>query len=319
MLPASLRRALDERLEGISRTALAERAAAISLRYRTGQRSAAAIRDATDALAYAIARMPATYAAVAAALDRLAEHWPEFSPSRLVDLGAGPGTATFAAREVWPSLSAVQQIEANAQFRSFSQALAAQAGIGGIAWTPGDLTSAPIAPADLAIAAYVLVELPEPAVTALVLRALESCRALVLVEPGTPAGFARIRSARDALIRAGARVLAPCPGEIRCAVTGTDWCHFTVRLARSRDHKLLKAADAPYEDEPFSYLVATRAEGPKPVDLRIIAEPSLTRGEISLRTCTPRGFEQLHIPRSDRVRYKAARKLDWGDGADGLE
>ena len=35
---------------------------------------------------------------------------------------------------------------------------------------------------------------------------------------------------------------------------------------------LLKAADAPYEDEPFSYLVATRAEGPKPVDLRIIAE-----------------------------------------------
>ena len=184
MLPDGLKKALDARLEGISRTALAERAAAISLRYRTGQGSAAAIRDATDALAYAVARMPATYAAVAAALGRLAERWPDFTPSTLVDLGAGPGTATYAAFQTWPSLSAIQQIEGNAQFRSFSETLAADAGIGGIAFTPADVTAAAIPEADLAISAYVLVEIPEPAIERLVLRALESCRALVLVEPG---------------------------------------------------------------------------------------------------------------------------------------
>lgn len=318
MLPDGLRKALDARLEGISRTALAERAAAISLRYRTGQGSAAAIRDATDALAYAVARMPATYAAVAAALGRLAERWPDFTPSTLVDLGAGPGTATYAAFQTWPSLSAIQQIEGNAQFRSFSETLAADAGIGGIAFTPADVTAAAIPEADLAISAYVLVEIPEPAIERLVLRALESCRALVLVEPGTPAGFARVSTARNTLIAAGARILAPCPGERACAIAGTDWCHFTVRLPRSRDHKLLKSADAPYEDEPFSYLVATRSEGPGSVDKRIIAQPSLTRGEVALRTCTPRGLEGLRIPRSDRARYKAARKLAWGDDADGL-
>jgi ribosomal protein RSM22 (predicted rRNA methylase) len=100
-LPAELKAALDTRLHGLSRTAAAGRAAAISQTYRAGGGSAA-IRSESDALAYALARMPATYAAVTASLNALGESRPGFAPASLLDVGAGPGTASWAAAEAFP-------------------------------------------------------------------------------------------------------------------------------------------------------------------------------------------------------------------------
>src|ERR1700761_1302474 len=103
-LPAELKAALEARLHGLSRVAAAERAARISQTYRTGGNSAA-IKSEADALAYALARMPATYAAVTASLNALGEIRPDFAPESLLDVGAGPGTATWAAAEAWSSLT----------------------------------------------------------------------------------------------------------------------------------------------------------------------------------------------------------------------
>src|SRR5689334_17370454 len=103
-LPAHLIAALDRLTEGVSRNALAHRAAAISDAYRSGS-SSALISSDIDALAYALVRMPATYAAVAACLDALQMARPDFAPQSLIDLGAGPGTAVFAATETFPSLA----------------------------------------------------------------------------------------------------------------------------------------------------------------------------------------------------------------------
>src|SRR5580700_8832506 len=102
-LPAELKAALDARLQGLSRSDAAERAALISTTYRGGGGSGA-IRSEADALAYALARMPATYAAVIASLNALAEITPDFAPQNLLDVGAGPGTASWAAAEAFSSL-----------------------------------------------------------------------------------------------------------------------------------------------------------------------------------------------------------------------
>src|SRR3978361_795518 len=97
-LPAELKSALDARLQGLSRNEAAGRAAVISQTYRGGGGSTE-IRSETDALAYALARMPATYAAVIASLNALREIRPDFAPKTLLDVGAGTGPASWAAAE----------------------------------------------------------------------------------------------------------------------------------------------------------------------------------------------------------------------------
>ena len=62
--------ALDAKLEGVSREDMAKRAALISKTYRDGGGSGT-IKSETDALAYALVRMPATYAALSASLNAL--------------------------------------------------------------------------------------------------------------------------------------------------------------------------------------------------------------------------------------------------------
>ncbi len=53
-----------------------------------------------QAAAYMAARMPACYAAVFTVLQELRVRLPAFQPVSLLDFGAGPGTAIWAAQQV---------------------------------------------------------------------------------------------------------------------------------------------------------------------------------------------------------------------------
>src|ERR1700685_2638526 len=86
-LPAELKAALDAKLHGLSRHDAGGRANITSQPYRGGGGSGA-IRSETDALAYALARMPATYAAVTASLNALRQMTPDFAPASLLDANA---------------------------------------------------------------------------------------------------------------------------------------------------------------------------------------------------------------------------------------
>jgi ribosomal protein RSM22 (predicted rRNA methylase) len=317
-LPAALRSALDRELDGVSRKALAARAARASEAYRAGRGSAGVIREAEDALAYALTRLPATYAACAAVFAEAAARAPDFAPGRLLDAGTGTAAASWAALGAWPQIAAVAWLDESASFLEVARRLAVD-GPAPLAAAEGrrlDLT-APAADwprADLVACSYALAEIPPARQASVVGAVWDACEGLLaLVEPGTPAGFARLRAAREALTAAGAAILAPCPHEAACPIEDPDWCHFSVRLPRSRDHRLAKGAEVPFEDERFAYLLAARPGIGAPAAARVLAPPRAGKPGIELKLCTPGGLEQRFVPRRDKAAYAQVRRLGWGD------
>lgn len=321
-LPPALRAALERRLEGVSRRDLGARAQKVSAHYRSGGVSAPVVQGEADALAYALTRLPATYAADLAALSEAARRAPEFSPASLLDVGAGPGGGGWAATAVWPRIGSATLVDSSRPFLALAAELAAEGppALAGADQLVADLARGPALPrADLVLMSYALAELA-PAAQDGAVDALWTAAGglLAIVEPGTPAGFARLRRARSRLISAGARVLAPCPHEASCPLPEGDWCHFVQRLPRSRDHRLAKAADAPFEDEKFAYLVAGRETvGTAPPGARVLAPPRTGKPGTELKLCTPAGaLETRFVARRDKPAFSAVRRLDWGDAAD---
>lgn len=315
-LPPLLRRAVDRALSGIPVDELAATAAALSQRYREGRSDGKAhVASDRDALAYLAVRMPSTYAAVRACFVAIAEMRTDFAPKTVLDVGAGPGTALWAAVECWPTLTDALLLEASPIFRTFGEQLAAEMRQPHMTWRTCDVVvdKIDVEPRDLVILAYVLNELAAEDGQRLLEQLWRlTADTLVIVEPGTPAGWRRILGARRQLIEAGAHVIAPCPHANACPLQPPDWCHFVRRVARSRLHRQAKRADVPWEDEKFSYVAVSR----KPtmtVEARVIARPRKASGRVTLKLCRPDGSagEQL-ISRRDGVLFRRASRSDWG-------
>ena len=324
-VPETLRAALTSLAEDYPTRALAQAAAAMSASYRAESESpaAAAITSPVAAVAYALTRMPATYAALAAVLSETRRRLPAWSPVSVLDVGAGPGVSAWAAGEIWPALRGVTLLERDQRMIVVGQRLLREAPVEpSVTWRQADVTAdwgrLPGEPFDLCVSSYMLNELPHARRLALVARLWEACGgALALVAPGTPAGFAAIREARTWLIDAGAQMVAPCPHADACPMSPGDWCHFSQRLARSRLHRQLKGGDAPFEDEKFSYVVAAREPGAA-IAARVIRHPTVHAGHITLDLCAPGGLLRAEVTRSDRVAWRAAREASWGAALDAL-
>jgi ribosomal protein RSM22 (predicted rRNA methylase) len=312
-LPAELRAALEAKLQGLSRNEIAARAASISKTYRDGGNSRGIVSQA-DALAYALARMPATYAAVTASLNALIELRPDFAPQSLLDVGAGPGTASWAAATAFPSLQGFMLFDVNAAL----QALALDFGrehprLSAMTCRRDANALDDAEPADLVVASYLIGEVDDNVRRALAEQLwARTSDTLLVVEPGTPAGYARIIEVREQLIASGAHVAAPCPHDGPCPLIAPDWCHFTQRLPRSRAHMQLKGAQLPFEDERFSYVALTRApmtRHPK----RVLAPPTITKAAVTAKVCAVEGVLNSVAPRRDKTSYQRFKKIRWGD------
>jgi ribosomal protein RSM22 (predicted rRNA methylase) len=300
-LPRRLQEAIEERVGG---QALAAARTDLTRRYRDTVRSGPVARSREDVLAYAAARLPATYAAMRVALGELAARAPRFAPATHLDVGAGPGAAIWAARDVWPSLERAVAVEPERAMSALGRELAPD----DVDWS----TTLPEGTFDLVTLGYVLNEIPDPDAT--IDRAWAAAAgAIVVVEPGTPAGYRLVLAARDRLLAAGAHMAAPCPHERECPLADTEnWCHFAVRVARSKAHRQAKGAELSYEDEKFSYVAVTRTPG-EPAAARVLRHPLSRPGHVVIELCARDGLRSETVSKREGPRYRAARKVSWGE------
>lgn len=315
-LPAALQDAIARFAGEFAPKELASRSAALTETYRSGGASDTAVSSGRDVAAYLTTRLPATYAAMAAALGAVKERAPYFAPTSVLDAGSGPGTASWAAAEAWP-LQSVTMLDRNPHLLAAARALATGSEtLAKAQFVAGDLSAVdPSASYDLVLAGYTFAEIPDRTREAVLARLWQVCRGvLVIVEPGTPKGFASVLACRTILLAAGARMVAPCPGSHPCPIVAPDWCHFAERLPRSRAHMRAKAASVPFEDEKFSYVaVAREGVALEPIEARIIAPPHAAKPGTRLSLCTPSGIGDRVVLKRDKPAYQAVSRKTWGD------
>ncbi|MEU0805469.1 small ribosomal subunit Rsm22 family protein [Streptomyces sp. NPDC005970] len=320
----TLRAALAGLLDGLPPRQAAQATGRLIENYRgRTPTDAPVLRDRSDVVAYAAYRMPATFEAVRSALAAFRAAAPEWTPVTHVDIGGGTGAATWATAAAWPdgarattvldwaepALALGQELARGAEAKALREARWQRRAI-------GDGLALPDA-TDLVTVSYVLGELTEADRRAVVDEAARAASAVVLIEPGTPDGYLRIREARERLLAAGLRVLAPCPHSAECPIEpGTDWCHFAARVSRSSLHRQVKGGSLPYEDEKFAYVAAARfpTSPATPADARVVRRPQLRKGQVLLDLCTPdAGLRRETVTKRQGPLYRAARDADWGD------
>ncbi|MEU3843338.1 small ribosomal subunit Rsm22 family protein [Streptomyces sp. NPDC028635] len=313
----TLRTTLAHLLDGLPPRQAAQAVERLIAHYRGATPTDAPIlRDRADVAAYAAYRMPATFEAVRAALEAFAEAAGDWTPGSHTDVGGGTGAATWATAATWSGERPVTVLDwAEPALALGRELAAAHPGLRAARWQRARIGAAlTLEATDLVTVSYVLNELTATDRAALVDAAASAAQAVVIVEPGTPDGYARVIEARDRLIAAGFRIAAPCPHSAGCPIApGTDWCHFSARVSRSSLHRQVKGGSLPYEDEKFAYVAATRfAVTPAPA--RVVRRPQIRKGQVLLDLCE--SDEQLRrttVTKRHGELYKAARDADWGD------
>lgn len=318
-LPADLRLALANELASAPQKNVADAAEKLSNRYRSGQALANGtfLHSRADVVAYTAYRLPATFAAIYAALNEARERRPDWHPHSLLDAGSGPGSALWAASGLWPELEQVTLLERDEAMITCGKQIATQARsriVREAIWQQVDLLGQwESEPKDLVITAYVLNELPASQRGNLINKLWSiTTGTLVIIEPGTPAGYSHVIQARQQLIASGANMIAPCPHNRPCPMAGNDWCHFAQRITRTRQQRQVKQATLSYEDEKFSYIAASQTPG-SPIQGRVVRHPLIRPGHIHLQLCTPEGLKNSIVTRKDKEAFREAREIAWGD------
>lgn len=331
-LPYNLETAIEQALKPFPVSQWVSAAQNLSERYRAEQVAPTHKREVSSskkealatgnraALGYIAQILPATYAqlygAMAATKARIS---PEWQPVTLLDIGSGPGTAFWAAKEIWPSLSFLTAWEREPAFIQLGQQLAKasdETALQNIQWRQINLENLLPQNApnfDLIVLGHVLNEMDAELQSKLVLYAWEHCNGILLiVEPGTSAAFPVVRAMRDLLLEKGAKTLAPCAHDKTCPLVN-DWCHFPQRLNRPNFQRRAKAASAGWEESKFSYCAMARFEAESEIWGRLIHQPHLNKAYAELIVSSQDGIVRPRIPKRDRAAYNEARDLDWGD------
>lgn len=254
-----------------------------------------------ETVAYVASRMPAVFSACHRVFSEVRRRLPGFSPSKVLDFGAGTGSAFWAMREVWPkSVEKVNLVEPSQSMQRAGRSL-----IQGLKDLPLIHSYNSIQALtksinkserehDLVIASYVLGEVPSLKDRITMVRQLWDLTrdVLVLIEPGTPHGSNIISQMRSHIlwmekrkcrkskmpnnesckdlmsVKSGAFVVAPCAHDGHCPLEkSAKYCHFVQRLQRTTSQRAYKRSKGEplrgFEDEKFSFVAFRRGQRPR--------------------------------------------------------
>jgi ribosomal protein RSM22 (predicted rRNA methylase) len=267
--------------------------------------------------------VPATYAQIAGALYQIKKTMPEWEPESVLDLGSGPGTALWAAKEVWPSLKKATAIDNDGSFLSVSRELFHRSDLElEVEWEGDSLRSdfgSKNNKYDVVILANVLNELTEEERIKVVDRAFTQCsKVLVIIEPGTPAGAQIITDIYTSFTNKNF-LLAPFINNT-FVDTKNFWLHFPQRFIRPefqrriRQHmrvSSLMASD--WEETKYSYITFSKYPAELNAWGRVVAPIKKQKAWFDLTVLTAKGIEKLQVFKRNKEKYNLVRKLRWGD------
>ena len=284
----------------------------ISKKYRENDgKGKKLVTKKTEALAYAISRMPATYCAVYSVLSQCLKKYKQ-NINTVLDVGAGTGAVTWAINNFVDSKK-ITCLEREDEMRKIGSQLMNKH-IKNVQWESFDLTQNEIQQkADLVVTSYVINELTEADRQKAIIKMWNATNGmLVIIEPGTPEGFSHILKAREILLEQGANIVAPCTHNNKCHIGKEDWCSFYVRVARNKLQRQAKNGELGFEDEKFSYIAFSRTSI-QHENAVILRHPQINSGYVKVKICNENGIEEKIYSKKDKEIYKKIRKMNAGD------
>ena len=314
-LPNELTEALDDLLEGnIAFKEININAKKISKKYRENNNDGnRLVTRKEEAVSYALSRMPATYESVSDCLEKIFEK-NNFNISSTLDVGAGTGAATWALYNFFDEKTYTCYEREDEMISIGKRLMEKSKLIQYTEWKKFDIINDSIEGTfDFIAVSYMINELPRDQIKSVVEKLWNATeKVLLIIEPGTPKGYANIKTIRNLLIKNGAKVIAPCPHEEECPLPENDWCQFSCRVQRSKIHKALKDGNAPYEDEKYSYIAFSKQECLN-TDNRILRHPIINKGYSEYKVCSKDGINNIKLSKKDGDVYKIAKKKSSGD------
>lgn len=307
---------MDEFSVGLDRKKMVFLSKKLSENYRKNLSTKKIFSEQESALAYFFTRFLATYTVAKNILVKLvSEH--SIACQSVLDLGAGLGSFSLAAGDVFSQELQLTLVEENNAMLSLSKKIFSHLKKDALWIESTYVNPLDVKPLDIAVFCYTLTELEEKDVYQALDNSIELFnRAVIIVEPGTLHGYRRILKIREYLLSKGLYLLMPCPHQKACPLLSPDWCHFSARLPRHPVHKYLKQAQLGYEDEKFSYLIFSKKPS-QTTSARVLMPPRKSSGFISLKLCQKNGTAQeKNITKKEKDFFKKSKKLSWGDCLD---
>lgn len=317
-LPLFVERVIEEEVNKYNLSKLKEYSQNLSNKYmkeiRTGK---TLISLEEEAVAYSIMRMPATFGAVTSALNCVLEN-NNIEIKSLLDIGAGTGAGSIAVAEII-ELESITCIEREKAMINLGKKIMNHSDevLKNAKWIDLDIIKEDFnEKADLVIVSYMINELKEEDRIKVFNKLLDCTnKILIVIEPGTPEGFSNIKKIRKEAIDKSYEILAPCTHNGKCMISENDWCSSSVRVQRSKVHKMLKNADLPYEDEKFSYIGISKINGNKAF-ARVLRHPINQGKMLKFKLCTKNGIKEITITKKYSELFKISKKKNIGDSFD---